>query len=57
MIVSVSHVNGTFGIAKNEIVSAEPYETATRLQQIQQQLELHFTSTSRIARLSLANFI
>ncbi len=44
-------------IAQNAIVSADPYETATQLQAVQLQLEMHFAVTARLARLSLANYL
>ena len=43
--------------ARNEAVEADPYETATRLQATQRQLEMQFTITARLANLSLASYI
>ncbi len=47
----------SFGIARNEMVSADPFETATLLQDVQRQLEMQFTSTSRLSQLSLVNYL
>lgn len=44
-------------IAHNSLTSADPFETATRLQAVQLQLETHFTVTSRLSRLSLLEYI
>lgn len=46
-----------FSIARNDVTLADPYETATRLQDVQRQLELQFTSTARLSQLSLVNFL
>ncbi|SPJ23124.1 flagellin [Palleronia abyssalis] len=40
-----------------DLLSADPYETATRLQQTEQQIETLHTLTARLSRLSLVNFI
>lgn len=41
----------------NDLTSADPYETASRLQEIQLQLETHYTLVSRQSRLKLLNFL
>lgn len=46
-----------FTVAKNELTLSDPYETATRLQDIQRQLELQFATTARLSQLSLANYL
>lgn len=46
-----------YTVAKNELTLADPYETATKLQDIQRQLELQFASTARLSQLSLANYL
>jgi flagellar hook-associated protein 3 FlgL len=46
-----------FGMMRNEMVSADPYDTATALQQVQIQLETHYTLTARLSRLSLAEYL
>jgi flagellar hook-associated protein 3 FlgL len=43
--------------ARLGLLSVDPYETATKLQQAQTQLETLFTLTSRMSRLSLVNFL
>lgn len=45
------------GIARTGMVEIDPYETATRLQDAETQLELIYTLTARISRLSLADYL
>ena len=47
----------TFTMSRNAIALADPYETATRLQDVQRQLELQFASTARLSQLSLVNYL
>lgn len=47
----------SFGIARNLLVSADPYETAVRLEAVQTQLETQFALTARLSRLSLAEYL
>ncbi len=44
-------------ISKNDLISADPFETASRLQNIQLQLETHYSVTARLSRLSLLDYI
>lgn len=44
-------------IARNNIVAADPYETATALQSTQQQLEALYTVTARLSNMSLADYM
>ncbi len=44
-------------IARSELVSADPYETATRLEQAMAQLELIYSLTARLSRLTLADYL
>lgn len=44
-------------IARNAITAADPYETASRLQETEGQLELLYTITARLARLSLVDYL
>lgn len=53
----LSAQQSAFGIARNDLVSADPFETATRLQQVQQQLETQYTLTARLSRLSLTEYL
>lgn len=46
-----------FAIARNDLTVADPYETATALQDVQRQLEMQFTMTARLSGLSLVNYI
>jgi len=46
-----------FEINRNELTVADPFETATRLQDVQQQLEMQYTVTARLSQLSLVNFL
>lgn len=43
--------------ARAELVSSDPYETAARLQAAESQLEALYTVTTRLARLSLVDFL
>ncbi len=47
----------SFEYARNEIVSADPYETAAKLQTVQFQLESLYSVTVRNSNLSLVNFL
>lgn len=44
-------------ITKNELISADPFDTASRLQAVQLQLETHYTVTARMSQLSLLRYI
>jgi len=44
-------------MAYNDLTLADPFETATRLQAVQAQLETHFAITARLSNLSLAEYI
>lgn len=45
------------GIARNDLISVDPFETASRLQQMQLQLETHYAVTARLSQLSLLRYI
>lgn len=45
------------GIARTGMVEKDPYETATRLQDAETQLQLLYTLTARISRLNLADYL
>ncbi|WP_323776990.1 flagellin [Leisingera sp.] len=47
----------SLSIVKNNLVSADPYETYTRLEEAQTQLEGLYTITSRSSKLSLLNYL
>lgn len=47
----------SLSFAYNDLTEADPFETATRLQAVQTQLETHFAVTARLSRLSLADYI
>lgn len=47
----------SFSITRNDLVSADPFETATLLQDLQRQLEMQFASTARLSQLSLVNYL
>ncbi len=57
--VSVANQARRFGFeaAKSEIVSADIYEASTRLNQAEVQLDLVYSITARMSRLSLADYI
>lgn len=44
-------------IARSDIVAADPFETASRLQETQTQLEKIYTITARMTRLSLMDYL
>jgi flagellar hook-associated protein 3 FlgL len=43
--------------ARNELLAADPFETASRLEEVQFQLESLYTVTARASRLSLLSFL
>ena len=47
----------TLSIARNDLVSVDPFDTATKLQNVQLQLETHYTLTARLSRLSLTEYL
>lgn len=47
----------TFNLTRNSMTQADPFETASELQQVQQNLEIHYAATARLSRLSLANYL
>lgn len=47
----------TLEYAKGELLAADPYETATRLEEVQFQLQSLYTVTVRSSELSLVNFL
>ena len=46
-----------YGLMRNDLVSADPYDTAAELEQVQRQLETHYTLTARLSKLSLVEYI
>lgn len=44
-------------MARTEMSAADPFETASRLQKVQTQLETHYTLTARLSRLSLTEYL
>ncbi|SFR00771.1 flagellin [Poseidonocella sedimentorum] len=49
--------HSAYSIARTELVAADPYETATRLENVQFQLEALYTSTAYASRMSLLDYI
>ena len=45
------------GLARLDLVALDPYETASKLQERQSQLELLYAITARMSRLSLVNYL
>ena len=45
------------GVTYNNLTARDPYEAATRLQQLESQLEASYIMTARISQLTFANFI
>lgn len=56
-IAALTAQQTALGIAQNEIIQADPFETATQLQAVQLQLETHFSVTARLSQLSLVRYI
>lgn len=54
---SNSSMQTSYAIARGDMVMADPFETATKLQDIQTQLETHFAVTARLSRLNLVDFL
>ncbi len=46
-----------FTTARNDLAQADPFDTAAHLQQVQVQLETHYTVTARLSRLTLAEYL
>ena len=44
-------------IMRNDLIAADPFEAATRLEETNRQLESIYLITARIARLNLANYL
>ncbi|SLN32176.1 flagellin [Pseudooctadecabacter jejudonensis] len=55
--VRIAAQQTSFGMARNDLVQADPFETATRLDALQVQLETHYTLTARLSRLSLTEYL
>lgn len=47
----------SLGMARNDLLLADPFDTATMLQNLQVQLETHYTLTARLSRLSLTEYL
>ena len=47
----------TLSQSRNDRTLVDPFETATRLQDAQRSLEIHYAATAKLSRLSLANFL
>lgn len=47
----------TLTIAKNALIEADPYETATALKEIEANIETLYTLTSRLSKLSLVGYL
>lgn len=44
-------------VARNDTAAADPFETASKLEEMRQQLERHYLVTARLSRLSLAEYL
>ena len=47
----------TLSQSRNDRTLVDSFETATRLQDAQRSLEIHYAATAKLSRLSLANFL
>ncbi|MBL4813788.1 MAG: hypothetical protein JKX69_15850 [Rhodobacteraceae bacterium] len=48
---------GAMSIMYNDMISADPFDTATALQEVQNQLEMHYALTSRLSELTLTRYL
>ena len=55
--VAMTAQRTTLASSRNELISADPFDTASRLQAVQLQLETHYTVTARMSQLSLLGYI
>lgn len=53
----ISAERTSFQIARTELLAIDPYETVTRLEDVQFQLQGLYTITSRLSRLSLTDYL
>lgn len=53
----VSAERTSFEISRNDLLGVDPYETATRLEAVQFQLESLYTATARLSQLSLIRYL
>lgn len=47
----------SFGLMRGNLLSADPFETASALEQVQLQLETHYAVTARLSQLSLTRYL
>ena len=47
----------TLQVSRNDIRSADPYQTATALTEVQTQIETLFAVTARLSRLNLVDYL
>lgn len=50
-------MSGVFELERSSIISTDPYETATRFEALQVQLQTIYTITARLSNLSLTNYL
>jgi flagellar hook-associated protein 3 FlgL len=53
----ISAERTSFQMARTELLAVDPYETVTKLEDVQFQLEGLYTMTARLSRLSLADYL
>ncbi|PRY77623.1 flagellar hook-associated protein 3 FlgL [Yoonia maritima] len=56
-LTEMSAQSAVLQIAKNDLVSVDPFDTASRLQAVQLQLETHYAVTARMSQLSLLSYL
>lgn len=49
--------SSALGIARNGLIAADPYDTASALEAVQTQIETLYTLTARLSRLSLTDYL
>ena len=55
--VAQASEQSSLNIARNLMTQADPFETASKLQAVQTQLETHYAMTARLSRLNLAEYL
>ena len=53
----LSAERASLAITRNETAAADPFETASRLEEVRQQLERHYLVTARLSQLSLSEYL
>ena len=57
VLTEASAEKTALSLSKNALISADPFDTASRLQGVQLQLETHYSVTARLSQISLLEYI